>query len=191
MPPFIVHPNPLHHPDMEPSLDAIFASLSDFDLADGITCAVEDKYGYADLMKFPDRIPESHRIVHFIWSNTGFAECNGYVEFMMLDCHHVALPAAFRFVGLDDLADIVDLMIDPVLASGSLGSQVALEAYFGGWDPFSEWVNQFERPLFRASDRIRAAVAAYCRNNQFSFTTILPELRGTRAYKGQFTPEQA
>ena len=45
--------------------------------------------------------------------------------------------------------------------------------------------------LFSDPDRIRDAVAAYCRANQFRFTTILPELRGTRAYKGQFTPEQA
>ena len=126
---------------MEPDTNAIFESLGDFDLADGIACAIDDKYGYDVLMRWPVEIPEHHRVVHFIWLNTGFAECNGYVEFMMLDCRHTALPFSFRAVGLPDLADIVDLMLDPVIDSGVLGSREALERHFGGWDPFSEWVN--------------------------------------------------
>jgi hypothetical protein len=174
---------------MEPNLDAISSSLSDFDLADAISCAVEDKYGYTNLMKWPDSIPEPHRVVHFILNNTGFAECNGYVEFLMLDCHHVALPASFRAVGLSDLADIMDLMLDPVLESGALGNREALEAHFCGWDPFSEWVSQFEGALFRAADRVHDAVAAYCRKNQSNFASLLPELKGTRACKAHFTPE--
>ena len=174
---------------MEPPLDAIFAALSDFELADAIACAVEDKYGYLALMKWPHEVPECHKVVHFIWSNTGFAECNGYVEFMMLDCHHVALPASFRAVGLGDLADIIDLMIEPCVESGALGSREALEAHFGGWEPFSEWVSQFEGALFRASDRIHDTVAAYCRVHQSSFASILPEMRGTRAYKACFFPD--
>jgi hypothetical protein len=180
-----------HSSDMEPTLETIFSSLSGFDLADGIACAAEDRYGYDELMQWPNTIPEQHRVVHFIWSNTGFAECNGYVEFLMLDCQHIALPASFRAVGLPDLANIVDLMIEPALESNALGDQGALERHFGGWDPFSEWVNQFERTLFRASDRIHEAVAAYCHANQSSFASLLPELRGTRAYKAHFTPDDA
>ena len=97
---------------MNPNLDDIFSSLRDFDLADCISCVVEEKYGYEVLMQWPDSVPEVHRVVHFIWSNTGYAECEGYVMFMILDCHHAALPVAFRLVGLLDLANIVDLCLN-------------------------------------------------------------------------------
>ena len=176
---------------MQPTIANIISSLSDLDLADGLACAAENMYGYEELMQWSSAIPEQHRVVHFLVTTIGFAGCNGYVEFLMMDCHHIALPASFRAIGLPDLADIVDLMIEPALESKSPGDEDALERHFGGWDPFSEWVHQFEGKLFKASDRIVEAIAAYCRANQASFESLLPVLRCTRAYKAHFAPDRA
>jgi hypothetical protein len=176
---------------MTPTLDEIFERLTDFELADGIAYAAEIRYGYDRLMSWPDDIPLPQRVVHFIWSNTGFAACEGYVEFMMLACHHSALAFSFREVGLDDLADVVDRMLAPVPAAGVLGNGEALEKHFGGWDPFSAWVNQFEGTLFGASDRIHHAVALYCRSNKRFYEELLPELRTSSAYRDEFEQERS
>jgi hypothetical protein len=168
---------------MNISLEQIFSSLSDFDLANEIASAAEDKYGYDELMQWPENVPREHRVVHFIWSNTGFAETNGYVAFLMLDCHHIALPEALREVGLSDIADIVDLMIEPVIESGSLGDRNALERHFGSREQFIDWVEKFQGALFRASDRMTLAVANYCRSHQACFVSLLPELNDLLAVK--------
>lgn len=165
------------------SFDEVFVKLPDFKLADCLACAVEERYGYETIMAWSSEVPLPHRLVEFVWSTTGYAECEGYVAFMWLDCDHEALAISLRELGLGDLATLVDKMIAPVQGKAVLGNLEALEAFFGDWERFAEWVSQFETFLFAASDRIRSAVALYCRNNKEAFRDLMPEIANTNAYK--------
>jgi len=166
--------------------EEIFARFSDFDLANSIAGAVEEKYGYEAIMRWDERVPLTHRAVSFIWSVAGHGECQGYVAVLWMECQHSAIPLALREIGLDDLAEIMDAMMAPVIGTGALGDLEKLESHFGGWEPFAAWVSGFQRDLFAAWDRICDAVASYCRAHQEDYRELLPELRESNAYREAF-----
>lgn len=163
------------------SFEEVFQHMDDFSLCDVISCAVEEHYGYDILVGWPESVPLTHRVVHFIWSVTGYLECEGLARFFNLRCRHAAYPICFDILGFSRLAKDLRKTL-ALFPSGDLGDTDALVAHFGSWERIEELVDATESRLYAESERIQLALAKYAREHKSEFESLLPEIRRQRAY---------
>lgn len=164
-----------------PTFDEIFADMKDFDLSNCISCAVEEHYGHDALMAWPAHIPIEHRIVHYIWSTTGYLECEGFARFFNLRCHHSAFPECFKLIALPEIAAEIRKTLND-FPKNALGDTETIIKHFGSWEKLEEAVDEAESKLYRASDSIQKAHAHYVREHKAAFETLLPEIRLQNSY---------
>jgi hypothetical protein len=169
-------------PSPELSLDEIFQHMTDFELCDGLTSAIEERYGYDLLMTWPSSVPLVQKVVHFVWSTTGFLECEGFARFFNLDCKHSAYPDCFDILGFSSFATNIRKTL-ALFPQCDLGNTDALIAHFGSWKRIEELVDATESELYSNSKAIEKALAKYARDHKSEFALLLPEIRKQRAYE--------
>jgi hypothetical protein len=165
----------------ELSFEEVFQHMDDFDLCDVISCAVEERYGYDVLVDWPESVALTHRVVHFVWSVTGFLACEGVARFFNLRCSHSAYPTCFDILGLGALAEELRKAL-ALFPASDLGDTDALVAHFGSWERIEELVDTTESKLYAESEGIQQALAKYTRDNKPEFESLLPEIRKQRSY---------
>jgi hypothetical protein len=157
------------------SFDQIFDTLPEFSVCDAVSGAIEDCYGYEHLMTWPEDVPVECRVVHYIWSTTGFLECEGYARFFNLQCEHGAYPTAMDAIGVADVAQSIRDALSLVPAA-CLGDTDCIIAHFGSWEALCEAIESHEKLLYQSSSRIEAALANYVRTHKDVFRPLLPHL---------------
>ncbi len=164
------------------SLAEICQQMDDYDLCNGISCAVEEHYGYDLLITWPESVCLAHRVVDYVWSTTGYLKCEGFARFFNLDCNHSAYPECFDIIGLSSLAVEIRKSLQ-LFPKSDLGDTDALISHFGSWERIEELVDATEDEIYAKSDAIKAALASYIRSHKTEFEPLLPEIRKRREYK--------
>ena len=145
-------------------------------LINTISGVIEDLYGYERLMNWDHTIPIHRRIVHFTITSIGYAANEGYVMLLGMECDHVQLVLCLNELRLPDLAIHFDKMLSGIPKVGVLGNLDALERHFGSWEKFGDWVSPFQSQLYKNHDRIRSALAQYCKQHITVFAQLSPEV---------------
>lgn len=169
------------------SLDEVIQRMSDFDLCNAISCAVETQFGYDRLMTWPPDAPFSFRVVHFAWSTTGFIEGEGLARFFNLPCKHSAFPECLEALELPALADDIRALLK-LFPECDLGQTDALISHFGSWERIEEIVDAAESRLYAESKNIQSRVAGFIRERKQEFEPLLPEIRRRKEYRKLLQP---
>lgn len=69
--------------------------------------AIEDRFGYDEVIMGKAEMPHSWKVVFYAGCCEGFAGVNGFDSLMCMFCDHPFLAASYREVGLQDRADLV------------------------------------------------------------------------------------
>ena len=173
-------------PGQKPStLAEIFQRLDDFNLCDAISSAAEDHYGYEVLINWPQSVPIEHKLPHFVWSVTGFLECEGFARFFGLKCKHSVYPECFDVLGLPALATSVRKSLK-FFPECDLGDSDLLVEHFGSWEQIRELVDAAESTFYSDSKTIETALGKYIRERQSKYRVLLPRIGETRSYREAF-----
>lgn len=110
--------------------------LNDAELSSLVRSAIEDRYGYDEVIKSGD-VPHLFRVIHYVEGCDGFAQVNGFNSLMCMYCDHRFLADAFREVGLEWHARVVTESIALFPESDRLRGY----AYpFGDWREYEDYV---------------------------------------------------
>jgi hypothetical protein len=163
------------HPSPPRSFQEILDSLDDFLLSDFVSGAVEDKYGYEEIIMFSDHVPFEHRVAGYVWAMTGGLQNGGYSGIFTLECDPDAYPKCLRVLGLHELSDTVEKSLE-LVPLDARGNEGILIEYFGTWDQFKSEIEGVENTFFDGCQSIQAAHSKYIRDNAAAFEVLAPEI---------------
>ena len=149
---------------MNDHMQKLIDSASTFDLCDAVCSAIEEAHGYDSIVSAATTdIPPSRRAIHFVWSLTGFLECNGFHYFWGLNCDHGFYSEAFSKIGMPEHAKNIRDSLSVIVDKGILGDCDTVANWFGSEDAAHEASDRFETFLFAGHDQIEETLANYIR----------------------------
>jgi hypothetical protein len=166
------------------TFDEVFDTLDDFSICNAVSGGVEDRYGYWHLMTWPTDVPTPCKVTHYIWSTTGFLECEGYARFFTLVCDHDAFPSAMDAIGMTNVAQSIRHALS-LVPQECLGNKDKIIEHFGSWDALRERVDSHEDLLFSSSKPIEVALAVYVRFHKEAFRELEPFLNQQNDWRSQ------
>lgn len=170
-------------------LDEILDQMDDGPLGSSVSGAIDDTYGYDEVMAWSSEIPEAVRIAGFALSMTGHLSCEGPVRLLSADCKHTAYVKCLEVLGFSEIASDFSAMIGQV-PEACLGDMDALIDHFGSWDCVESLFSSQQNARFASSVvAIESSTATYIRNNRREFLPILPAIWGQFRYIERFNPE--
>lgn len=164
------------------TFDEVFDTFNDFSICNAVSGGVEDRYGYWHLMTWPAEVHTPFKVAHYIWSTTGFLECEGYARFFSLACDHNAFHIAMDLIGIKDVAQSIRNALS-LVPQYCLGNKDKLIEHFGSWDKLREVVDSHEDLLYANSKRIEASLAAYVRSHKEALRELERYMRKQNDWK--------
>jgi hypothetical protein len=157
------------------TIDSVFADANDFELCDAVTSAIEDRYGFYDLLERHPDIPTDRWAAHAVWGNTGFFECEGYSRFWGSETDQAGFAEAIRMIGFPILADILENAILAV-PKNILGNHDAVETHVESERIRMELAEQLDSKLISERPDITGKPATFIRYRRASYADLIEQI---------------
>jgi hypothetical protein len=156
-------------------MDEFCADCNDFELCNTLALVIEEFYGFEALLRRERHIPYERWVIHNIWGNVGFFDCEGYSYFWGIDLDHLGYAEALDEIGFDILSRIIRDYI-PLVSPEDLGNWDAVEAHIESEDARDEAADHMDDKLINDHPDFVGKTATYARAIRYSFTDLLDKL---------------
>lgn len=173
-------------------IDTICATLNDSELCQIVRGAIEDHFGYDEIIEPGAGVPYLYRVIHYVEACDGFARVNGFTSLMCMYCDHPFLAKAYRETGLEVLARIVEetLVLFPADHSDydfyhyPFIDWPSFEAFIQLHPEFEATIAEFDKRYFRV-DRmeLEQALGRYIRIHRRVLLPLGEELQRQHEYE--------
>ncbi|MCG8599214.1 MAG: hypothetical protein MI807_03640 [Verrucomicrobiales bacterium] len=166
-------------------IDTICASLNVYELCGTVRGAIEDKFGYDEIIEEEVDIPHELKVIFYVEMCEGFARCNGFDSLLCMYCDHTFLEKAYREIGQDDQSDLLGEVFQSFPKEDSYQGYhlpfvdwPSYEDYTKDRPEFQKKIKAFDNRFFEvAQEKVEQNLSRYIRIHRTQLESILDDLK--------------